>query len=47
MKFSLLLSYVFILLLLAISFDGHSQTTTICGGDVHDGWVTTSVNGVV
>lgn len=33
------------LLLLAVSFDGQSQTTTICGGSVPDGWVTISVNG--
>jgi AraC-like DNA-binding protein len=32
--------------LLAVSFDSHSQaTTTICGGEVPEGWVTISVNG--
>lgn len=45
MKTTLLFTYSFLFLLLAVSFDGHSQTQTICGGAVPDGWVTISVNG--
>ncbi|RFS13990.1 3-coathanger stack domain-containing protein [Emticicia sp. C21] len=36
---------LFTFLFMAISFDGQSQTQTICGGSVPDGWVTISVNG--